>query len=159
MREEDQDAVAETGGLAASSEILLGYRLWQANHLWQRQVGRHLKPLGLTPVQYVLLAAANHLTSRGEAPSQIRLADYTGVEKMMVSKNLRALAADGYVSRTACEEDRRIVEVRLTGAGRDLLERAFAAARVAHDSFFRSLGTEWKHMNALLRALIHGHRD
>lgn len=155
----DRDDAAVGGGVAVPPESLLGYRLWQASHLWQRQVGRQLKPLGLTPVQYVLLAAANRLVSLGEAPSQIRIADYTGIEKMMVSKNLRALAAAGYVSRTACEEDRRVVEVRLTRAGKDVLQRAFAAARVAHDSFFCFLGQDRKRMNALLRLLIHGYRD
>jgi DNA-binding MarR family transcriptional regulator len=143
--------------VAVPPEILLGYRLWQASHLWQRQVGRELKPLGLTPVRYVLLAAAYHLINCGQAPSQIRLSDFTGVEKMMVSKNLRVLAAEGYISRTASATDRRVVEVRLTAAGREILQRAFAAALAAHDSVFRVLGEEWSRMNGLLRSLIRGH--
>ena len=144
-------------GVPVPPEILLGYRLWQASHLWQRQVGRELKPLGLTPVRYVLLAAAYHLINCGQAPSQIRLSDFTGVEKMMVSKNLRVLAAEGYISRTASATDRRVVEVRLTAAGREILQRAFAAALAAHDSVFRVLGEEWSRMNGLLRSLIRGH--
>jgi DNA-binding MarR family transcriptional regulator len=150
---------AAPGGLAAPQEVLLGYRLWQAHHLWQRQVGRYLKAVGLTPVQYVLLAATYHLVSKDEVPSQIRLSTYTGVEKMMVSKNLRLLAHRGYLSRTPCPRDRRINRIRLTTAGMQILQRAFAKTTAAHASFFRSLGEDWKRVNSLLRTLIHSHLD
>jgi DNA-binding MarR family transcriptional regulator len=151
--------VSSVGVLAIPPEVLLGYRLWQANHLWQREVGRYLKPVGLTPVQYVLLAAAYHLVSRNEAPSQIRLSTYTGIEKMMVSKNLRQLARHGYLSRTSCKRDRRIIRIRLTTAGRQILRRAFGKAAAAHESFFRVLGEDWRRLDSTLRTLIHSHID
>lgn len=140
-------------------EVLLGYRLWQAHHLWQRQVGRYLKGVSLTPVQYVLLAAAYHLINKGEIPSQIRLSTYTGVEKMMVSKNLRVLQHRGYLTRTQCPRDRRINRIQLTPIGRKVLQRAFNRTTAAHASFFDVLGEDWKRVHALLRILVHRHLD
>lgn len=85
--------------LAVPPEVFLGYKLWRVHHLWHRHFERRLKALGLTRTQYLLLVATYHLISQGEAPSQIRLSNFTLVEKMMVSKTLRVLEQRGYLSR------------------------------------------------------------
>ena len=138
-------------------EVLLGYRLWQAYHLWQRQVGRYLKAVALTPVQYILLAAIYYLATQGEIPSQIRLSNFTGVEKMMVSKNLRLLVRRGYLSRRPGLRDKRVNQIRLTRAGARVLQRAFITSAEAHATFFHVLGEDWRRINSLLRILIHSH--
>src|ERR1043165_2075577 len=81
--------------LNVEPELLLGYRLWQVHYLWHRYIERRLRAANLTHLQYVLLAATNYLLRDGETPSQIRLATFTQVEKMMVSKNLRQLERRG----------------------------------------------------------------
>jgi DNA-binding MarR family transcriptional regulator len=105
-------------------------------------------------MQYVLLAALYHLVSQGEAPSQIRLSNFTQVEKMMVSKNLRVLENRGFLSRKPLPEDRRANQIQLTAAGRHMLQRAFAASEAAHAKFFNVIGDDWKRVDVLLRDLI-----
>lgn len=144
-------------GLVIPDEIVLGYRIWQAYHLWQRQIGRYLTAAGLTATQYVLLVAIYYLATQNEIPSQIRLANFTGVEKMMVSKHLRLLVHRGYVSRSPGMRDRRVNEIRLTRAGVHILQRAFRASAAANAGFFHAVGGDWKKINALLRELIHRH--
>src|SRR5271165_28666 len=51
-----------------------GYRLWTVTHAWQRRLEGALAPLGLTHMQFVLLAKTAWLTHQGEAPTQTRIA-------------------------------------------------------------------------------------
>lgn len=137
----------------------LGYRLWQVHYLWHKHIERELRALDLTHLQYVLLAAANDLTLAGEIPSQICLSNFTKVEKMMVSKNLRVLERRGYMSRKPHPEDRRANRIELTAAGLRVLQRAFSIGAKSHTAFFRTLGSDWKRLNNILQALMESHAD
>ena len=135
--------------------ILLGYRLWQTHHLWHRNIEKLLATLDLTHLHYALLSAMNYMICHGEIPSQIRLSQFTKVEKMMISKNLRVLERRGLVSRKPDPEDRRANRLLLTEAGIRTLQRGFAASRKAHASFFfRVLGAEERRLNEMLQALM-----
>jgi DNA-binding MarR family transcriptional regulator len=145
--------------LTVPPEVLLGYRLWQAHYQWHRHIERCFKTIDLTHMQYVLLAATYHLLSQGETPSQIRLSNFTNVEKMMVSKNVRVLERRGLVARKPLPGDRRANQIQLTDTGREMLQKAFAVTTAAHSDFFHVLGDEWKQVNKLLRHLIHSQPD
>jgi DNA-binding MarR family transcriptional regulator len=140
--------------LVVPSEVFLGYKLWRVHHLWHRYFERQLKPLGLTRTQYMLLVATYHLICQGEAPSQIRLSNFTLVEKMMVSKTLRVLEQRGYLSRKPTPGNRRANRIQLTAKGAQLLQRAFAVSINAHAKFFHVLGDERKRIDNLLGNLI-----
>jgi DNA-binding MarR family transcriptional regulator len=135
-------------------ETLLGYRLWQEHYLWHKHIERELRAVDLSHLQYVLLAATNFLIREGEAPSQIRLSNFTKVEKMMVSKTLRMLERRGYLSRKPYPGDRRANRIRLTAAGTRLLRRTLSISATAHAEFFRTLGDDWKRLNQMLQALM-----
>jgi DNA-binding MarR family transcriptional regulator len=140
--------------LGVPPELFLGYRLWRVHHLWHRHMERSLKALGLTRTQYLLLVATYHLISKGEAPSQIRLSNFTLVEKMMVSKTLRALEKLGYLSRKPTPGDRRVNRIQITAAGSQMLQRAFTISSEAHTRFFHVLGDDRKRIDGLLDDLI-----
>lgn len=142
--------------VAAPPEALLGYRLWQVHYAWHRHVERHLGAIDLTHLQYVLLAATSHLLSDHQPPTQIRLAKFTRLEKMMVSKNLRALERQGLIARNPHPTNPRANEIGLTAKGWRVLERAFAAAIAAHASFFRPFGSDWRKFDTMLRILMPG---
>jgi DNA-binding MarR family transcriptional regulator len=142
---------------AAEPETLLGYRLWQVHYLWHKHIERELRAVDLSHLQYVLLAATNFLSREGEIPSQIRLATFTKVEKMMVSKNLRVLERRGYLSRKPYPGDRRANRIQLTASGLRLLRRTLSISAAAHAGFFRTLGSDWKRLNRLLQALMDSH--
>jgi DNA-binding MarR family transcriptional regulator len=136
------------------SDIFLGYRLWRVHHLWKRQIERRLRAIGLTRTQYLLLVATLFLIAKGEAPSQIRLSNFTLVEKMKVSKTLRELEDRGYLSRKPTPGDRRANRLELTPPGEELLRRAFVISTEAHGKFFDILGYDRKGLDGILQALI-----
>ena len=135
-------------------EALLGYRLWQVHARWHRQLEKRLKEIGLTHLQYVLLAATHRLIADDETPSQIRLANFTKVEKMMVSKTIRALERAGYLARQRNAANRRANQIELTPSGLRVLQLAFAAGAKAHGAFFHALGRDWRKLDAMLGRLM-----
>ena len=139
---------------AVEPETLLGYRLWQVHYLWHKHFERELRAVNLTHLQYVLLAATNFLIREGEVPSQIRLATFTKVEKMMVSKTLRVLERRGYLTRKPHPGDRRANRIQLTAAGVRLLKRTLSISAAAHAGFFKTLGSDWKRLNQMLHGLM-----
>jgi hypothetical protein len=48
-----------------------GFLLWRATLRWQRGIAAVLAPLGLTHVQFVLLACTSWLNAQGEDPNQL----------------------------------------------------------------------------------------
>jgi len=119
-----------------------GYRLWTVTHAWQRRVEAVLTPLGLTHMQYVLLAKTAWLLHQGEAPSQTRIACAAQIDRMMASKVLRTLEEKGFVARSEHPDDPRANSVALTPAGRAALNEAIPIVRATQDAFFGRLGPE-----------------
>lgn len=114
-----------------------GFLLWRVTLRWQRVMTATLRPLGLTHVQFVLLASAWWLTEVGsEILSQRRLADQTGTDPMMTSQVLRALEARQLVVRTADADDARARRVKVTPDGAALARRAIAVVEAADARFF-----------------------
>lgn len=142
--------------VAAPPEALLGYRLWQVHYAWHRHIERHLGAVKLTHLQYVLLAATSHLLNDHQPPTQIGLAKFTRLEKMMVSKNLRSLERQGLIARNPHPHNPRANEIGLTARGWRALGAAFAAAATAHGSFFQAFGKDWRKFDAMLRILMPG---
>jgi DNA-binding MarR family transcriptional regulator len=108
---------------------------------WQRQIASALRPLGLTHVQFVLLASTWWLSDvGGEAPSQRRIADHAGTDPMMTSQVLRNLEAKGLVTRAASSDDSRARSLGVTNAGSELARRAIAVVEAADAQFFSAAG-------------------
>jgi len=119
-----------------------GFRLWHVTHAWQRHLEAALAPLDLTHLQFVMLAATNWLSRQGETPSQTRIACFTGIDRMMVSKILRLLEAKGYLIRSTHPDDPRANRVDLSPAGRAALAKAIPVMRTTQDGFFGRLSPE-----------------
>ncbi|WP_328611096.1 MarR family transcriptional regulator [Amycolatopsis sp. NBC_00345] len=113
-----------------------GFWLHQAALTWRAQLDVRLRPLGLTPTQFLLLSSADRLERRAGPATQQEVAEQAGADRMMTSKVLRLLEKRGLLSRTAHESDARSVRVALSRDGRVLAERAAAIAREFDDAFF-----------------------
>lgn len=114
-----------------------GLLLWRATLRWQRRITAELKPLGLTHVQFVLLASTWWLTTvAGETPSQRRIAEHAATDPMMTSQVLRTLAAKELIRRDPDPADSRALCVGVTGAGAKLAARAVAIVEAADREFF-----------------------
>ena len=71
-----------------------GFLLWHATLRWQRTVAAALAPLGLTHVQFVLLACTWWLNEHGDPPNQLALATQAGTDVKMTSQVVRRLIRD-----------------------------------------------------------------
>jgi DNA-binding MarR family transcriptional regulator len=113
-----------------------GFLLWHATLRWQRDIAAALAPLGLTHVQFVLLACAWWLNTHGEEPNQLALARQAGTDVKMTSQVLRALEAKGLIERTVDPADTRAKRLRVTSAGAELAPRAITAVEQVDARFF-----------------------
>jgi len=116
-----------------------GFLLWHATLRWQREMAAALDPLGLTHVQFVLLACAWWLNGQGVHPNQLAVARQAGTDVKMASQVLRTLEAKGLIEREVDPADTRAKRLRVTGAGAGLAPRAIAAVELADAEFFESV--------------------
>ena len=84
-----------------------GFLLWRISNAWQQRQRAALQPLGLTHVQFVLLASLVWLTHHGASVTQTALAEQAQTDPMMTSQVVRALEARGLLTRTVSTDDRR----------------------------------------------------
>jgi DNA-binding MarR family transcriptional regulator len=113
-----------------------GFLLWRLTLAWQRAVTAALAPLGLTHVQFVLLASAWWLTEQGTVPHQQDLATHAGTDARMTSEVVRKLANKGLLVREVDPSDTRARRLRPTPAGAALAGRAIRAVEDVDAAFF-----------------------
>jgi DNA-binding MarR family transcriptional regulator len=94
-----------------------------------RMFERAMRGSGLHVTQFTLLAT---LTQTGPVPTT-RLADFQGLERTTLTRNLGPLLRDGFV-RIDEGEDRRIRRVAITPAGEEAARRAFPFWKKAQDA-------------------------
>jgi len=116
-----------------------GFLLWQVTNRWQASQRAALRPLGLTHVQFVLLASLAWLRTDGPLNQRI-LSEHAGTDPMMTSQVLRSLEGRGLVERTTDPDDRRARKVAVTARGRDLANRANLVVEACDRSFFGPIG-------------------
>jgi DNA-binding MarR family transcriptional regulator len=121
-----------------------GFLLWHATLRWQREMAAALRPLGLTHVQFVLLASTWRLASRGRRPSQRQLADHAGTNVMMTSQVVRSLEARGLLEREPDPRDTRAMRLAVTVEGEAVTRRALTAVEEADRRYFSGVQQqEW----------------
>jgi DNA-binding MarR family transcriptional regulator len=113
-----------------------GFLLWHTTLRWQREVAATLAPLGLTHVQFVLLACTWWLNSEGQHPNQITVAGQAGTDVKMTSQVLRVLEQKGLIAREVDPADTRAKRLRVTAAGSELAPRAIEAVEATDARFF-----------------------
>ncbi|MGU3291695.1 MarR family winged helix-turn-helix transcriptional regulator [Williamsia sp. M5A3_1d] len=119
-----------------------GLLLWRVTLAWQRAITAALKPLGLTHVQFVLLASTWWLTDNDTVPpTQRRIADHAGTDAMMTSQVLRLLETKGLVERRPDPVDARARSVRPTAAGARLAQQAVVVVEDVDHDFFTPVGS------------------
>jgi DNA-binding MarR family transcriptional regulator len=121
----------------ARAPVSLGFLLWHATLRWQRMIAAALKPVGLTHVQFVLLAVLWwFVQERGERPTQRALAEQAGTDPMMTSQVIRALERKGHATRRQHPDDSRAIELDLTPSGNRLAVKAIGLVEAVDADFF-----------------------
>jgi DNA-binding MarR family transcriptional regulator len=130
-----------------------GFLLWHVTLRWQREVAAALDPLGLTHVQFVLLACAWWLNTHGEpAPNQLALARQAGTDVKMTSQVLARLESKGLIRRTVDPADTRAKRLRVTGPGAELARRAIGVVDAVDAAFFAAIPDQ-RGLRAMLTVL------
>ena len=140
---------------AAGPLLSPGFWLHQAALAWRAELETRLRPLGLTPTQFLLLASTGWLERTGK-PTQQAVAEHAGADRMMTSKVVRTLEERGLLLRESDESDARVLRLALTPAGRTLTRQATKIARDVDAEFFGPDPTE---LRATLRTLSSRGRD
>jgi len=111
-----------------------GFWLHHAALAWRNLFDRRLRPLDLTPTQFMLLSSAGWLAAAadrqngadgqsgaGLPPTQQEVADFAGADRMMTSKVLQTLEERGLIAREPDTNDARLKRLRPTDEGRALI--------------------------------------
>jgi DNA-binding MarR family transcriptional regulator len=113
-----------------------GFLLWHATLRWQREIALALAPLGLTHVQFVLLACTWWLNQQDQHPSQVALSEFACTDVKMTSQVVRSLERKGLLEREVDASDTRARRLRPTRRGARLAPRAIAIVREVDAAFF-----------------------
>jgi DNA-binding MarR family transcriptional regulator len=127
-----------------------GFWLHHAALAWRAELDARLRPLDLTPTQFMLLASVGWLTHVSGPPTQQQVADQAGADRMMTSRVVRTLADRGLLVRQPDESDAHVLRLSLTPAGRRVVAAATRAARDIDDQFF---GADHARLRARLRRI------
>jgi DNA-binding MarR family transcriptional regulator len=125
-----------------------GFLLWQVANQWQRLQRSTLEPLGLTHVQFVLLAGLAWLSRKESDVTQARLAAFCKTDAMMTSQVVRSLEAGGFVARAP--------QLRVTAKGAEVLNAAMPRVREADAQFFGTLQESQDFVDQLRRLWASG---
>ena len=108
---------------------------------WLNQIsGATLKNYGLSLQQFNILRI---LRGRGGQPATVKLLTERMLDKMSnASRLVDKLKGKGYVKRQQCPTDRRRVDIVITEAGLDVINRASDEVTRVTDEAFASLTTQ-----------------
>ena len=136
----------------------VGFLIWRVSMRWRAAMDRTLAPLGLTQAQYAVLAPLYGMSRDGARPSQRELADLTGLDPVYVSKLVRVLERDGFVTRSVKAADPRAVELALTERGAAAVEQGVKAVYELRERLTGPLGgndgTRTAELAAMLRDVL-----
>ncbi len=116
-----------------------GFVLWKISTLWQAKLRQVLSEFGITQTQYAILASLKWFEEKNEPTTQSHLVQHTKIDKMTVSKAIRRLQKDGFVSRESSTTDNRAMDVRFTEKGSEIIHKAIVAIENADEVFFNCL--------------------
>ena len=131
-----------------------GALVWRLAMRWRVALDRAVAPLGLTQAQYTVLASLRGLTAGGEQPSQRRLAEFTGLEPIYVSKLVSALERAGLVERRRDPADARALQMSLTERGIAVADEAIGVVHDLHHQLTAPLGGPDGRPTRALRAAL-----
>ena len=128
-----------------------GSALAETARVWRMRLDQRLKPLGLSQAKWRALLS---LARDGEGMTQTALAERLGIEGPSLVGLLDRLAADGWIERLVCADDRRVRRIYLTEKARSTLEEIEAvAARLRQELFGDIAEEDLLHCLAVLRRI------
>lgn len=125
--------MSQGGGIHLETSV--GYALKEASSALRAAMERALRPLGMTVTHYACL----ELLGQCPGMSNSDLARGTFITRQSMSALLYSLERDGSITRAASPDEGRVLPVRLTSHGEQLLTTASAAVRTVEESMLRGI--------------------
>jgi DNA-binding MarR family transcriptional regulator len=120
-----------------------GFLLWKATNLWQREIKKTLKKFNLTHTQFVILASSYWLTSKTENITQVEIANFIDIDKMMTSNVIRKLIEKKLLKRKEHKTDTRAKTINLTEKGIETLKKSVKEVENFDSTFLDSYQMMW----------------
>ncbi len=114
----------------------LGHNLRKTSRLLTQYFDEALRPAGLRSHQFTLMAAVQEMREVAFIP----LAEFLGLDRTTLARNVEVLVRDGLVYVEAGVHDRRLQVVRLTELGARRLEAAMPLWEKAQRVAMRKVG-------------------
>ena len=118
LAEDDVTEFYRGDATALGDHESVGYLIKLANQMLLRNLDAQLQPYDLTAPQWVPLL----VLSNGHADTVAGCARKIGVDTGAMTRMLDRLEAKGFARRSRSEGDRRVVNVELTKAGREIVK-------------------------------------
>ena len=148
---ENEETNVSANSSVDGREASLGYHIRHAHRTFVRTLANELGPYRVTTGQWTAL----RVLWREEGLSQVELAQRLMVEKASLTTVLRAMEAEGLITRTRNGADRRKVNIYLTTAGRRLKSRILPLAEKINKRATRRLSdAEVRQLRALLARVM-----
>ncbi len=139
-----QDALSDACGPlytnAANNQGLknIGYLIRLNFHSISRMIEAEMEPLGLTASQWHPIA----IIGLGKANTPASVARTAEVDTGAMTRTLDRLEKKGFLKRTRCTHDRRVVELELTEKGHTVTEKLMPAVSRALNAHLKGFTNE-----------------
>jgi DNA-binding MarR family transcriptional regulator len=134
----------------------VSFVVWRVARVLRRRGSERLARLGISPTHYSILCC---LEQRGTC-CQKALSEQTGIGRSDLTAPIDALLDRELIDRTPDDADRRRDDIRLTGRGARLLERADRELNAAENEVMNGLsGEERAQLGELVGRVIGCARD
>ncbi|MDP8170942.1 MarR family transcriptional regulator [Pasteurella skyensis] len=130
-----------------------GFLLWKTTNLWQREIKRALVKYDLTHTQFVILASAYWLSTVHKDVTQVEIANFIDIDKMMTSNVIRKLIDKGLIIRKEHHLDTRAKVVKLTEKGVEILKKSMVEVERFDHLFFGKMSDQNQFNSELIRLL------
>lgn len=130
-----------------------GFLLWKTTNLWQREIKKTLKKFDLTHTQFVILASSYWLLNRNENITQVEIADFIDIDKMMTSNVIRKLIEKKLLKRKVHKTDTRAKVITLTDKGIEILKKSVKEVEKFDVTFFEKLSNSNEFNKELIRLM------
>jgi DNA-binding MarR family transcriptional regulator len=128
----------------------IGHQIFAVVTLIRREVESRMAEHGLTDAQWKPL----FLLQAGRASTAIELAREMDIDTGAVTRMVDRLEAKGLIERARSDEDRRVVNLRLTKAGEETAKKVPHILASVNNDFLRGFSeAEWKQLRKLLGRL------
>ncbi|WED29427.1 MarR family transcriptional regulator [Vibrio sp. DW001] len=131
-----------------------GYLIWQISNMRQRTINAGLKDLELTYPQFVILSGIHWLNQNGGVVNQVKLIQFTKMDKSVVSSVLKSLEKRQIVIREVDPIDTRAKKLGLSDLGLDKLKQALDLIKQIDMNFFDQDQIDMQGFNNMLKQLI-----